>query len=204
MKTELRSWGMLLALSLLFSCSGSPSEKRESPKEEVPVALQDDKPSLKSYARSGDLTEDLYEELVEQQPALRKLEDDFEAYYPKLDELKKKYDQYDAKSNNYYASAHQKALTITDSLLKKKVNALIAASKDKYTSRSAAFNSLLQEISHNNTAMSDYHTVLKVVLTLPVMEKFQEEKQPDKKDFRNLIKEQKKLISQTDSLSTVR
>jgi len=37
-----------------------------------------------------------------------------------------------------------------------------------------------------------------------VMEKFQEEKQPDKKDFRNLIKEQKKLISQTDSLSTVR
>jgi hypothetical protein len=193
-------FGTIFILTLLVSCGGQ-TENNKPTQQETPKALQDSKLEIKSYSRSGDLTEELYLELVDKTPALKKLEDDLDTFRPKPNELKDKFNQYDSKSNSYFSSANYKASAITDSLLKKKIIALIITSSNKYSTKTAELNSLLTQISKDGATLNDHHSVLKIVLTLPIIEKYQDDNKPNKKEFKDLINQQKKLIIRTDSLT---
>ena len=194
-------FGTIFILTLLVSCGGGQTENNKPTQQETPKALQDSKLEIKSYSRSGDLTEELYQELVGKTPALKKLEDDLDAFIPKPNDLKDKFNQYDSKSNSYYNSANYKATAISDSLLKKKIISLIMTSNNKYSAKTAELNSLLKQISKDGATLNDHHSVLKIVLTLPMIEKYQDDNKPNKKDFKDLINQQEKLIIQTDSLT---
>ena len=194
-------FGIIFILTLLVSCGGGQTENNKPTQQETPKALQDSKLEIKSYSRSGDLTEELYQELVGKTPALKKLEDDLDAFIPKPNDLKDKFNQYDSKSNSYYNSANYKATAISDSLLKKKIISLIMTSNNKYSAKTAELNSLLKQISKDGATLNDHHSVLKIVLTLPMIEKYQDDNKPNKKEFKDLINQQEKLIIQTDSLT---
>ena len=194
-------FGIIFILTLLVSCGGGQTENNKPTQQETPKALQDSKLEIKSYSRSGDLTEELYQELVGKTPALKKLEDDFDAFILKPNDLKDKFNQYDSKSNSYYNSANYKATAISDSLLKKKIISLIMTSNNKYSAKTAELNMLLKQISKDGATLNDHHSVLKIVLTLPMIEKYQDDNKPNKKDFKDLINQQEKLIIQTDSLT---
>ena len=194
-------FGTIFILVLLVSCGGGQTENNKPTQQETPKALQDSKLEIKSYSRSGDLTEELYQELVGKTPSLKKLEDDLDAFIPKPNDLKDKFNQYDSKSNSYYNSANYKATAISDSLLKKKIISLIMTSNNKYSAKTAELNMLLKQISKDGATLNDHHSVLKIVLTLPMIEKYQDDNMPNKKEFKDLINQQEKLIIQTDSLT---
>lgn len=142
--TNLRfNFATIVILMLLVSCVGEQTDKNQRSAAETPKALQDNKVDLKSYSRSGDLVEQLYGELVDQTPELKKLEDDFVELSPKPAELNEKFQQYGMKSNHYYSTANNNASAVTDSLLRKKMIALITASQTKYTTKTTELNSLL-------------------------------------------------------------
>jgi hypothetical protein len=193
--------GAIFILPLLVSCGGGQTDNNNLPKQETPKALQDGNLEIKSYSRSGNLTEELYQELVDKNPALKKLEEDLAAYSPKPNELNEKFQQYDNKSNNYYRSASDKASTITDSLLRMKIISLIKTSTKKYSTKTAGLHSLLGQISKNGATLNDHHSVLKIVLTLPVIEKYQDDNNSGKKEFKDFINQQENLILQIDSLT---
>jgi len=193
--------GTIFILTLLLSCNNKRTDNNATTKQETPQALQDDKLEIKSYSRSGDLTEELYQELVDKTPALKKLEDDLDAFRPKPIELSDKFNKYDSKSNSYYNSANYKATAISDSLLRMKILALITTSSKQYSAKTVELNSLLKQISKNGATLNDHHSVLKIALTLPIIEKYQDDNKLDKKEFKNLIKQQENLIEKTDSLT---
>jgi len=86
-------WTFLIS-TLLLSCGGGRQTDNNKPtKQETPKALQDDKLEIKSYSRSGDLTEELYQELVDKTPQLKKFEDDLAAFRPKPNDLSEKFNQ---------------------------------------------------------------------------------------------------------------
>jgi len=190
---------MLLCATFLFSCRERTENKKQN-KEETPKALQDDKLEIKSFGRSGDLTDQLYAGLVDKSPALKRLEDNLDLYMTKPGELAQALDKYDSKSNSYYNSADAKVKAIQDSLLRKQILDLITASKNQYGNKTAEIKSLLNVISQKGSTLNDHHTVLKILLTLPLIEKYQNENLPDNKLFKNLIEEQEGLIQQVDSL----
>lgn len=189
----------IFMLTLLVSCGGGQTDEN---KQETPKALQDDKSYMKSYSRSGDLTEELYQELVDKTPALKKLEDDLDAFSPTANDLDVKFQQYDNKSSSYYNSVNYKASAIGDSLLKKKIMALITTSSNHYSTKTAELNSLRKQISTNGATLNDHHSVLKIVLTLPLIEKYQNNNKPTKKEFKDLLIQQKKFVLRTDSLTS--
>ena len=200
--TNLRNiFGTILIFTLFVSCSGRQADNNKPTKQETPKALQDNKMEIKSYSRSGDLTEELYQELVGKTPALKKLEDDLDAFAPNANDLNIKFQQYDSKSNSYNSSANYKASAIGDSLLKKKIIELITTSNKKYSTKTAELNSLFKQISKNGATLNDHHLVLKIVMTLPLIEKYQDDNKPNKKDFKDLLDQQEKLILRTDSLT---
>lgn len=190
-----------ILLIFLVSCTNGETKNDKTTEEKTPQALQDNKLEIKSYSRSGDMIEELYQELVDKTKLLKKLEDDLEAFSPEPNNLKEKFDKYDSKSKNYYSSANHKTMAITDSLLRKKIISLIATSSRQYLTNTDELNSLLRQIDANSSTLNDYHNVLKIVLTLPIIEKYQKEHKLDKTEFKNLINNQEILITRTDSLT---
>ena len=88
----------LLTLTILFSCGGERADNNAKTKQETPKALQDSKLDVESYSRSGnDLTEELYKDMVDKSPELKKLEDDIDALSPKQNGLDEKFDKYKLK-----------------------------------------------------------------------------------------------------------
>ncbi len=191
---------ILTASVLLFSCS--ENEQNSINVEETPTDLQDNKVSISSYSKRGDdLIEELYQELVEKSTDLKKLEESTETENSLSSEQKNIFEKYNQKSNSYYASTEYKTQTISDSILKKQLLAIIASSKETYTSRTKELNSLVEMISKNEKTLNDKHIALKILLTLPVIEKYQKANLPDKASLKKVLNDQEKLIKKIDSLT---
>lgn len=193
---------LVLAISMAISSCGEKKQHTTiSETQDTPEALQDHKMDLKSYSRSsGDLTQELYAELVEQDPSLKQLEEDLDAYRSRPGELTKLFENYDGKSLNYYTSANRTADMISDSVLKQKMTVLITQSNERYLKKTNNINELLKQLSVNNTSLNDHHTALKIALTISVIEKYQSDNTINENQFKGLIKEQEKLLKQTDKL----
>ena len=187
----------LLITTSLFSCdAGTKQNEKETPK-----ALQESEISFKSYGRGGyDLTDELYAGLVDKSPELKKLEKELNDFSPKPYNLNGKFNKFNGKSENYYQSAENKTSNMTDSALKKKILAILSTSKTRYATKTEELNSLLKIISKNDGTIGDHHNALKILLTLPLIEKYQTENLPDQKEFLELIRQQEKLIHRIDSL----
>ncbi len=195
------TWKFIFLL-LIASCNGGPNTGTQNSKE-TPAALLESKVSdiSSSFSSRSDLCEELYKELTEKKPALQRMEDDFATLNARPEEVREKFSQYDAKSDNYYASANNKLSTLKNDLLRKKLEALLAKSTEQYANKTAEINSLLEVIAKNSIEMQDQRTALKIILTLPMIEAYQNSNLPDKREFKDLIKDQQKLIGQIDSVN---
>lgn len=124
----MRKFNVILAavftLTLVFLVGGTWIGSNSAAQTDTPQALQDNRHSTKSYGRSSNLIEELYQELVEKTPALQKLEDDIQALQPKVSDLNGLFHKYDSKSYSYYSDASYSVKPISDSVLKAKINSL--------------------------------------------------------------------------------
>ncbi len=191
---------MVLALAFLLSCGenrqGGDTKHTE---KETPKPLQTDEIAISSFRGKHDLTQELYDELVNKNVDLQKLEKDIEDFNPNV--ASEKFYTYDNKSTNFYNSANEKISSINDSLLKKRILSIILTSENKYHNKTNELNSILKSISQNKLTLNDHHSVLKILLTLPIIEKYQQDSKPDKNEFKSLQIEQQKLIKRIDSLT---
>lgn len=187
---------VFLSLTILFYCGSNTTDS--VPGQETPKALQDD---VLSYKRSGkSLMEDLYDELVTKSPELKTLEDNLDILRKKETDLKEAFDKYDSKSHHYYNST-ARANSISDSLLRKKIEALLTSSQKKYSAKKSEIGSLLAAAASNNASLQDHHLVLKIVLTLPLMEEYQNDNLPDGKNYSEFTADQKKVIKEIGKLT---
>lgn len=192
-----------LSLSTFFSCNNVENEEKIVFSKDTPTALKE-KSSVRDNYFSGssgsDLTEELYIELVSKNPKLKNLEEDMQLFYQNPYFRQKQFATYDSKSNDYYSSANDKAMGISDSVLRDKILALLTDSKTKYAKKTDEHQDLLKIIEQNRTSINDKHLILKIVLTLPIIEKYQNENLPNTQDSHDLIKKQTVLIQKLDSL----
>ena len=189
---------ILFSLIILTSCGGKEANK-VNPKNEIPEALQEGSIDLKRYSKGNNLTEELYQELVSNNPELKKLETEIDEFNPQG--IKDKFYKYDRKSINYYQSAKNQAEVITDTITKNKIIDLITKSNERYIGKTSELNGLLKSISKKENSITDYHNILKIVLTVPIIEKYQNENLPNKTEFENVINNENKIIENTKKLT---
>ncbi|MBP1224878.1 hypothetical protein [Flavobacterium sp. 1355] len=184
---------LILSILVLTACGGNETNN-ENPQNQVPKALQDDGITLKigRYRSNDGLSEELYQELVTQNAELKKLETELENFNT-ADTLNI-YSHYNGKSEDYYSSATMHANSIKDSILKNKMIALLEKSNEKYNQKTTEVNELIKTINKNQRDIRDYHNALKIILTIPIIEKYQIENLPKKSPFEKLIDNQKILL----------
>jgi hypothetical protein len=192
MKKYLLSSLVISSIFMIVSCN---ENKRENKNSEVqnPEAFQDDISLKRLSKRGGNLIEELYAELVEKTPELKKLETELETFQETPSETQNIFYNYNGKSTQFYGNATGFANQITDSLNKKRILALIKKSNEKYDSESKEINELVKQISNSQNSIQDNHNILKIVLTIPLIEKYQKENLPKKNQFLETIAKQKEL-----------
>ncbi|QSB25888.1 hypothetical protein [Flavobacterium sp. CLA17] len=182
----------LFLFIVLTSCGGNET-KNENTKNEIPKALQDGAAiNIGRYRSNDDLPEELYQELVSKNIELKKLETQLEDFNTR-DTLNIFYN-YNGKSENYYTSAKSYANSIKDSILKNKVLDLLKNSDEKYNKKITELNQLVESIYQKQRDIRDYHSALKIVLTIPLIEKYQKDNLPKKSPFEKVIENQNLLL----------
>jgi len=180
---------LLFSFLLLISCKKSETNNR---KNEEPNALQEKSIDIGRFKSRNDLVDDLYQELVNKSPELKTLEDELQEVNPR--DIIGIFHNYDDKSNSYYSSAKGNTEGIRDSILKKKILNLINKSSDRYDAKKADVENLVTTIYKKRTEITNYHTALKIVLTLPLIEKYQNDHLPKKSPFEKVIEKENQLL----------
>ena len=191
------------AIIVLTLASCNNNRTQDKPKQEIPKALEDKSSSYEIVSKRGydDLVESLYNELVSKNIDLKQLED-------KIDELNKGkgdttdlFDKFNGKNQSYFSSADRHIAEIKDSLLRDKMKVLIVNNLTKYNSSIARHKELLKVIESKGLTISDLHNILKIVKTLPLIEKYQKDNLPNTKSIEGFIKRQDEVIKLADTLA---
>lgn len=197
----------ILIVAVLFSvlfvrCRQNKNDVQSSPG--TPESLQEKSNSEISFSKKRtpqDLVESLYAELLEKNPELSELEKTIE----NLDEQKRDslnpFKKFDEKNTSYYGSTEHYARNIQDSLLRIKIRTIIDNSLNSYGRRIAANKNLISILDTKDKALDDLHIVLKLIKTLPLIEKYQVENTPSVKPIEKVIRYFDKTIQRADTLA---
>ena len=195
----MKTINQLFVLAIL--CIGLPSCQNTIKENETPKSLQEKRISVYSSRSSdGNLVESLYQDLVEKSSDLKQLENDIDGYEKRRGAALDSFVNFDQKSKGYYSAALLYVGKFSDSSLKFKMRDMINESAKKYDTKTNQLQTLLKDISKNAETLNDHHNLLKILLTLPLIEKYQNQNLPKEQEYKQIIDHQAKLIDRTDKL----
>jgi hypothetical protein len=168
----------------------------------MPKALEDKSISYEIVSRRGDddLVESLYNELVSKDIELKKLEEKIDALNNSKSDSIESFNKFNRKIQTYFHAADRQVSAINDSLLRNKMKLLVAGNLTNYNSQVAKHQELIDIITAKETTISDLHTVLKIVKTLPLIEKYRKDNLPNTQPLKGFIKQQDQTINLADTL----
>jgi hypothetical protein len=179
----------------ICSCNQTSPIKKEAVKEETPEALQDGY-SISKVSRSySNIMEELYQELMEKDEALKKLDEEIEMQRSKEEDLQKLVEGFNSKSSNYYNAASGGISTIKDQDLQRRMLAMVAQHQNLYNANFKNLENWTDVISKKRVSISDHYTAMKIALTLEVMASYQKNQKPEVKEFQTFAKQEDSLIS---------
>ena len=189
---------ILLSLIFFFSCRQRESDKQEA---NTPEALQDKGYELPiSSRKQSDVVEELYREQMEKTPKLKEIDEKIRRIQDTKHDSLKGFNSFNGKNDSYYTSAKDKLSAIEDSVLRTKLKSMIEASQNNYETNILKHKHLVSLLNKKSIALSDLYTILKVVITLPVIEKYQQHNIPSTIPMEKAVKSFDAIISGVDSL----
>lgn len=186
---------------LLFSCSGNPAQNQAQ--QETPKALEDKNPSYEMSSKRGyeDLVAELYYEQVSKDNELKALEDNLNTLSNSKGDSTRAFENFNDKNKRYFSAAKSHIDAITDSLLRDKMERLLADQMSKYNALTAVHTDLLKRMDEKQVTLNDLHNLLMVVKTLPLIANYQQHNLPGTRPMENYIRQQDVVIKMADTLS---
>ena len=189
----------VFCLLIISACKnarhGSPTT--DVPKEEaIPEALQEKSSSYTFSKRSGeDMVNELYQEQVQNDSALKKLEIALVEFYNAKGDSLEAFKKFDSKNQTFYHSANTNLTAIHDSTLLQEIKLLVEQSNTKYRNSIAGVNSLLKGIDLKTATIEELHVALKIVRTLPQIEAYQKKNLPPIKSIESVVSSADQIIA---------
>lgn len=193
----------LLVIVFCSACNQKSSLNNNSAKTEVPEPLQDEDGSigLKKMSREASLMQSIYADQVTKRPDLKQLEDQLQHFNDGKPDSLAAFDKYAQTCNRYYDSANGALREMKDTVMRNRLRLILAESKHKYEQKTNRFSVLMKYIDSNQTVFNDYYATLKIAVSLPVIEKYQDKNQPGAQSVDALSKEAQNLKSQAVKLA---
>lgn len=197
----------LFALSLFaFSLASCDQQPKKPVPPDTPKALQKDEGPLtdvkvisKSSGR-GDLVDAIYQELAAKDTGLTALENVLKGLSSMRSDSTEPWNDFDQKNYQYYNSAAGHITSISDSVLRKKMEMLIAESDTAYRTLAKNHRDLLARIEKQQWTLTGLHEVLKLTRTLPVIHRYQKEQMPGTAPLKHVVETYDSVMQQEDRL----
>ncbi|MGC4038226.1 MAG: hypothetical protein QM764_19845 [Chitinophagaceae bacterium] len=196
---KVRSLFVITIVLTIVSCSEHRTV--DKPKQEMPKALEE-KNSITDIALSkrtpDDLIEELYNELAEKDTDLKKLEQDIDDLNNSKNDSTSQFSKFNGKNQSYFDAANRHVFSITDSVLRDKINRLLGNNLRNYNAAIVKDSIALKEIQANDVELRDLHTALMIVKTLPLMEEYQKQHPAASKSLGGYVIRQDVVIKKMD------
>lgn len=159
------------------------------------LAWYGDNGARKSYGGGEkDIVEAFYSDVVDKNSELSQLEKDLQGDLRNAYEMEARFSAYNRPTTDYYTTADHKLNGIRDTELRAKAKSWIDASRTQYLQRIEALSNLLRMLQEKKVTAADYHTLLKIALTLPVIEKYQQQNMPNQAEYQKALDELNAVI----------
>lgn len=178
-----------------FACESSVKNENipvETVQEKTPEALSGSSYSSGIKSRRGDILQTLYLEALENDPKLKDLSEAFSLLNTKKTDSLNKVNNYLQQSSQYYQSASYYAGSIADSVVRSTTLSLLARHEEQYKKRIADITINKEKLEELNLLLEDYHRLLKIAVTLPMIENFQRNEMPESDGLKKLTEEHTK------------
>lgn len=190
-----------IACVMLFSCKQNKSNRQE----QAPTPFQNQESTSSSIIKSSKRGKDnmvfaLYNELLSKDSILAKIDLELNQILDSQQDSTFTYISYDQNNEMYYADASVLLRNIKDSILMDKLKSVIESHKLSYENSQVQHKDLIKTIDQNRHNLTDLYTVIKVVKTLPIIEKFQKEHHPSLSPLQKYQQQQNNIKKQMDSL----
>lgn len=187
---------ILTALLLVFFSCGDVEVKNDNElvKKELPKALDGgDILDYSSYRRVS-LIDQIYDDLLIENQGLRDLEQKLEKLSNNKLEIVEEFRSFFETNDLYYQEGSNLVNEISNDIISEKADSLLGTSQMKYSKKITLAKSLVSEIDTLSVEINDYKILLKLIVTLPHIEEFQNQKHPSNSLLKKLIEEQKTLL----------
>ncbi len=193
---------LLLSFSILLLISCSQNKPAPQQRNNVPKALEAKSAdfSVVSKRYDNDIVQSLYDELLKEDKDLSKFEDGIEKTNSDKPDSLEYFHSFVDKNSSYYSSADRYLSSIKDSVLKNRIKQILAESNTRFESGLTQHKNLIQQIETKENQLADLHFAVKIIKTLPVMEKYQRENRPSLNPIQTINNEFGKLIVQADAM----
>ena len=187
-----------IVVIFLFSCKNKsvspPKNEKATPKE-----LQENEYDYSLSKRSqNDIVTSLYNGLADTTESLKKLEKEIDAIYEGKADSLEAIMNYKNQNSNFYTSAESHLNQVKDSVLRERILQHIKNSIAKYNGLKSSHEGLLDGINSKDQPISDLHTVLRVLSTVPIMERYQKDHLPTQLPLKNLNNDMNGVINKLD------
>ena len=200
---------LLLIVPVLFvmaySTNKSSSTYNEQvPTNETPEALLDDKEyRTSSYSKRGnsDIITKLYQEALEKNSKLEKLNEAINNMGKWKSDSLRDYNNFSRTNNNYWTTAKRYINQLEDSGLKQSTLQTFLAIESNYRSKMAEYEKQMTVIKKKTLSLNDQLTLMKLFVTGSMMKNYQNNEKPSIKTLENIIDEYDKLIEETEEFT---
>ncbi|TCJ12536.1 hypothetical protein EPD60_14790 [Flaviaesturariibacter flavus] len=189
-------------LSALFLATMASCQERQAPvvasSGSASKAIKEPASNSRLYSkgREEQLIERLYNEQVEAESGLKKLEQELQDLYQRRGDSTRATTEFIAINKQYYDEAAGYASPIRDSQLRLQISRRLEESLKGFDSKKAQLEAWLGSIDRNNASIGDLHRALKVLVTLSMMERFQRTDEPPMAPMQHYVADQEMLMRQ--------
>ena len=148
-----------------------------------------------------DAVEAYYSDLVDKNSELKQVVREIQANDKNFYELEGRLNSYNRISNEYYGDANAKANGIHDATLKATVLGWITNSRTQQSERIAALTKLVGLLRDKKITQDDFHAAVKIAVTLPVVEKYQQQNLPTDAEYNKLMKDLEETVKKLQGMA---
>lgn len=178
---KIQKFGLVfIQLSLLWGCTQNPSNASKEPLQAPPPLVEQEKISSASYARSSNIVDRLYGQLLSQNNRIKTYDENWKNVIHHQNEIIDNWRAYHANSLNYYQDAEMLSRGLHDTLIQKEIQLLVNQSKLNYSNNISSLLKLMNTIHEKDSSLKDSYELLKIAYTLPFIEKYQKDNLPSK------------------------
>lgn len=197
------AWSIITLLALNSCGKKTPKLQTQpiAPTEQTPEVLEEKElfsGSMEFKRGYSNILEDLFQEAVEKNLLLEDLKANIKNFEKQKQDSLQPYYTYLHNNKNYWSSANSLIDKINDSTLNASLKKQFKKLEVNYQSSIKSLTDEKELINKKEKVFQDKYSVLKLMVTLNMIENYQKNEKPSLKTLENIKSDQEKIIEQTE------